>query len=292
MKKILVFGKNGQVGWELQRALGLHGTVVCLDRNDRGGNLENIETMISRIKEENPQFVFNAAAYTAVDAAENDYETARRVNGEAVKAMALACKELDAVLIHYSTDYVFNGSGDRPWHENDQIEPINSYGLSKAIAEESIKEIGGKAYIFRTSWVYGVHGKNFMKTMLRLGKQQDSIGVVADQIGTPTSAEFIADVSSWLAFNKTPLLTDVVHLVPSGEASWYTFACEIFNRAKCDDLIVKKVKPLRTAEYKTIAERPLNSRLDNSKLLSLMPKNSIYDWKIYAARVLDEILLK
>ena len=131
-----------------------------------------------------------------------------------------------------------------------------------------------------------------MKTMLRLGKQQDSIGVVADQIGTPTSAEFIADVSSWLAFNKTPLLTDVVHLVPSGEASWYTFACEIFNRAKCDDLIVKKVKPLRTAEYKTIAERPLNSRLDNSKLLSLMPKNSIYDWKIYAARVLDEILLK
>ena len=288
----MVFGKNGQVGWELQRTLRLHGIVTCLSRNDRGGNLENIEEMISRIEEEKPQFVFNAAAYTAVDAAENDYETARRVNGEAVAAMARVCKDLNAVLIHYSTDYVFNGAGDRPWNESDQTEPINSYGLSKAIAEEAIKEIGGKAYIFRTSWVYGVHGKNFMKTMIKLGKQRETINVVADQIGTPTSAEFIADISTWLAFNKTPVQTEIVHLVPSGEASWYTFACEIFNRAKCDDFVVKTVNPLKSREYKAAAERPMNSRLDNTKLLSLVPENSILDWKIYAARVIDEILLK
>lgn len=292
MQKILIFGKNGQVGWELQRSLGLHGTVACLGRNDRGGNLENIEELVSRIKEEKPQFVFNAAAYTAVDAAEKDFDTAKRVNGDAVSAMAKACKELDAVLIHFSTDYVFNGSGDIPWKEDDPIEPINMYGLSKAIAEEGIKEAGCKAYIFRTSWVYGVHGKNFMKTMLQLGRQKETIGVVSDQIGVPTSAEFIADVSTWLSLQKTPNQVEIVNLVPSGETSWYEFARLIFKQAMYQRLAVKTVKPLCSIEYETVAKRPLNSRLDNKKLLSLMPPNSILDWRTYANRVLDEILLK
>ena len=288
MSKILVFGKNGQVGWELQRSLGLHGDVVFLGRDDRGGNLLDVDSMVARIKEESPDIVFNAAAYTAVDAAETDFETARRVNGEAVGAIAQACKDIDSLLIHYSTDYVFNGVGDRPWSEDDSVAPINAYGLSKAIGEAAILRSGCRAYIFRTSWVYGVHGKNFMKTMLKLGKKPQSLGVVGDQIGTPTSAEFIADVSVWLATHYTPKTAEIMHLVPNGYTSWYEFAQEIFKSVD-ENFVVDKIKKLTTEEYRTRARRPLNSRMSNLKLLSIMPANLIKDWREYAGRVLREL---
>lgn len=290
MNKILVLGKNGQVGWELQRSLGLIGNTVFLGRNDLGGDLLKINEMIDRIKLERPQIIFNAAAYTAVDAAETDIEIANKVNGEAVAALANVCKEIDSLLIHYSTDYVFNGLGDKPWKENDAIAPINAYGNSKALGEKAILESGCKAYIFRTSWVYGVHGKNFMKTMLRLGRSRDSLGIVADQIGAPTSAEFIADVSTWLAMHKPVQNPAVVHLVPNGTTSWYGFAKGIFDQAKSENLMLKSLKALRTEEYPLPAKRPLNSRLDNTKLLSLLPAGAIKEWQCYALRVLQEIL--
>lgn len=290
MSKILVFGKNGQVGWELQRSLALMGGVLFLGRGDRGGDLLDIDSMIARIREEKPEIIFNAAAYTAVDAAENDQETAKRINCDAVTAMANVCKELNSLLIHYSTDYVFDGSGDRPWKEDDRIDPINVYGSTKALGEKAIIESGCKAYIFRTSWVYGVHGKNFIKTMLRLGQSRESLGVVADQIGTPTSAEFIADVSTWLALHKKPSRAEVIHLVPMGVTSWYDFALNIFANAGSTVLSVKSVKALKSTEYPTPAKRPLNSKMDNSKLLSLLPKGSVMNWQYYSKRVLKEIL--
>lgn len=290
MSRILVFGKNGQVGWELQRSLALVGDVVFLGREDRGGDLLDIDSMIARIREEKPGIIFNAAAYTAVDAAENDPETAKRINCDAVAAMANVCKELNALLVHYSTDYVFNGTGDRPWKEDDLIDPINVYGSTKALGEKAIIESGCKAYIFRTSWVYGVHGKNFIKTMLRLGQSRESLGVVADQIGTPTSAEFIADVSTWLALHKKPAQAEVIHLVPMGVTSWYEFALNIFANANSTVLSVKTVKALKSTEYPTPAKRPLNSRMDNSKLLSLLPQGSVLNWQYYLNRILKEIL--
>lgn len=290
MGKTLVFGKNGQVGWELQRSLALMGDAVFLGREDQGGDLLDIDSMVARIREEKPEVIFNAAAYTIVDAAENDQETAKRINCDAVAAMANICKELNALLIHYSTDYVFNGTGDCPWKEDDLIDPINVYGSTKALGEKAIIESGCKAYIFRTSWVYGVHGKNFIKTMLRLGQSQENIGVVADQIGTPTSAEFIADISTWLALHKKPIKAEIIHMVPMGETSWYDFALNIFANAGFTVLSVKTVKPLKSIEYPTPAKRPLNSRMDNSKLLSLLPKGSVKDWQYYSNRVLKEIL--
>ena len=290
MHKILVLGKNGQVGWELQRSLGLMGNTVFLARNDQGGDLLKINEMIDRIKQERPQIIFNAAAYTAVDAAETDIETANKINGEAVAALANVCREIDSLLIHYSTDYVFNGLGDKPWKENDTFSPINAYGNSKALGENAILESGCKAYIFRTSWVYGVQGKNFMKTMLRLGRSRESLGIVADQIGAPTSSEFIADVSTWLAMHRPVHNPEVVHLVPNGTTSWYGFAKEIFDQAKSENLMVKSLKALRTEEYPLPAKRPLNSRLDNTKLISLLPAGAVKEWQCYALRVLQEIL--
>lgn len=290
MCKILVFGKNGQVGWELQRSLGLVGEVVFLGREDQGGDLLDVDSMVARIRDEQPEIVFNAAAYTAVDAAENDQETAKRVNCDAVAAMAKACQEQSSLLIHYSTDYVFNGTGDRPWKEDDHTDPINVYGFTKAMGEKKIIESGCLAYIFRTSWVYGVHGKNFIKTMLRLGKVRECLGIVADQIGTPTSAEFIADVSTWLALHKKPSQAEVVHLVPTGATSWYDFADKIFSYLPPSVLSVKTIKPLTSSEYPTPAIRPLNSRLDNSKLLSLLSENAVMNWQYYSNRVIKEIL--
>lgn len=291
MSKIVVFGKNGQVGWELQRSLGLYGNVVFLGRNDRGGNLLDIDSMVARIKEEAPNMIFNAAAYTAVDAAENDFETAKKVNGDAVAAMAAISKEIDCMLIHYSTDYVFSGVGDRPWSEGDSVAPLNAYGLSKLIGEAAILRSGCRAYIFRTSWVYGVHGKNFMKTMLKLGKTRQSIGVVADQFGVPTSAEFIADVSTWLAMNKPSKNVEIINLVPNGLTTWYDFAKEIFSQVEQEGMVLKELKSLSTMEYPTPASRPANSRLSNSKLTKLLPKGVIKDWEYYARRVLNGICI-
>ena len=293
MSKILVFGKNGQVGWELQRSLGLCGDVVFLGRNDRGGDLLDIDNMVARIQEESPDIVFNAAAYTAVDAAETDFETAKRVNGDAVGAIAQACKDIDSLLIHYSTDYVFSGVGDRPWSEDDSVAPINAYGLSKSMGEAAILRSGCKAYIFRTSWVYGVHGKNFLKTILKLIHTRDTVSVISDQIGTPTPAELVADVSAWISQHAPiPKGTEVIHLVPNGVTSWYDFARYIILNDKQSKAFLEKIQPIDSSKYMVSARRPLNSRMNNSKLLEILPEKSINDWRIYVNRVMHELAYK
>lgn len=289
MSKILVYGKNGQVGWELQRSLALVGDVVFLGREDRGGDLLDIDSMVARIREEKPEIIFNAAAYTAVDAAENDLETARGINCDAVAAMADVCKELNALLIHYSTDYVFNGTGEHPWKEDDHIDPINVYGSTKALGEKAIIESGCKAYIFRTSWIFGIHGNNFLKTILHIATNRNKLKVVSDQIGVPTAADFVADVSTYLAVNRVPESGEIVNLVPHGEVSWFDYANLIITQSKIQNV---KIEPVSTLDYTTVAKRPLNSRLDNSKIKSLLPPGGIKDWRFYVLRTLEGFIRK
>ena len=296
MSKILVFGKNGQVGWELQRSLGLVGDVVFLGRNDQGGDLCDVSALTARIKAEKPEIIFNAAAYTAVDAAESDEKTAYLVNAEAVSAMAMAAKELGALLVHYSTDYVFDGSGQTPRTEETLPSPVNVYGASKLAGEKVILDSGCSSLIFRTSWVYGVHGKNFIKTILRLGQTKETLNVVNDQVGAPTSAEFIADVSTALAIrvlSGEKSLLGTYHLVPDGETDWCDFAKWIISNAQELDypltLSAQAIKGIPSEEYPTPAKRPRNSRLDNNKLKALFPKQSIHSWDTYAKRVLIEL---
>ena len=289
MSKILVFGKNGQVGWELQRSLALMGDVMFLSREDQGGDLLDIDAMVARIREEKPEIIFNAAAYTAVDAAENDQETAKRINCDAVAAMADVCKELNSLLIHYSTDYVFNGTGHRSWKEYDHTDPINVYGLTKAQGEAEIIKRAGRAYIFRTSWVYGIRGRNFVRTMLKIAKSRNSINVVNDQIGTPTSATFVADVSAYLALHRKTSQVEIFNLVPNGMVSWYGFASFIFSRIKKDQTL-PILNEIKSEDYRSIALRPLNSRLDNSKLAKTLPVGAIKNWDFYAQRVLEVLL--
>ena len=293
MCKILVFGKDGQVGWELQRSLGLVSDVVFLGRKDQGGDFLNIDDMIYRIQKEKPEIIFNAAAYTAVDNAEDDKELAKQVNCDAVAAMASVCLDLDCLLIHYSTDYVFNGLGERPWKEDDPVEPINVYGSTKAMGEKAIINSGCNCYIFRTSWVYGTYGKNFVKTILRLLDCNNNIKVVNDQIGTPTPATFLADASSWIALNKRIRPSEIVNIVPNGVTSWYLFAqriAQIRNMilgTKCESNIIS---PILSKDYPMKAQRPSNSRLDNHKLQSLLPKNVVKEWSFYADRIIKEML--
>ena len=296
MAKFLILGKNGQVGWELQRSLALHGEVLCPSRHDEGGDLSSPEKVATAILSFSPDAVFNAAAYTAVDKAETDNEEAYLINAQALQPMACACKKVGALLIHYSTDYVFDGSGQTPRTEDALPCPVNVYGASKLAGEKVIRDSGCSSLIFRTSWVYGVHGKNFIKTILRLGQTKESINVVKDQIGAPTSAEFIADVSTALAMrvlNGEKSLLGTYHLVPNGETNWCDFAKWIVSNAKELNypltLSVQDIKGIPSDEYPTPAKRPLNSRLDNNKLKGLFPKQSIHSWDTYARRVLIEL---
>ena len=296
MAKFLILGKNGQVGWELQRSLALHGEVLCPSRHDEGGDLSSPEKVATAILSFSPDAVFNAAAYTAVDKAETDNEEAYLINAQALQPMACACKKVGALLIHYSTDYVFDGSGQTPRTEDALPCPVNVYGASKLAGEKVIRDSGCSSLICRTSWVYGVHGKNFIKTILRLGQTKESINVVKDQIGAPTSAEFIADVSTALAMrvlNGEKSLLGTYHLVPNGETNWCDFAKWIVSNAKELNypltLSVQDIKGIPSDEYPTPAKRPLNSRLDNNKLKGLFPKQSIHSWDTYARRVLIEL---
>ena len=296
MTKFLILGKNGQVGWELQRSVALYGEVLSLGRHDEGGDLLYPEQVADRIKKFSPDVVLNAAAYTAVDKAETEQEDAFKVNSEALHYITQACKETGALLVHYSTDYVFDGTGQEPRPEDSPTSPINVYGCSKLKGEEIIKNSGCRFLIFRTSWVYGVHGKNFIKTILRLAKSKESLNIVNDQIGAPTSAEFIADVSTVLSLqvlNGNEKLTGTYHLVPNGETNWCDFAKWIVRYAKKLDFVLtlsdENISGISSKDYPTAAKRPLNSRLDNTKLRSVFPQQSIQSWDIYAKRVLIEL---
>lgn len=300
--KILLFGKNGQVGWELQRALAPLGELVALgsDSMDYCGDLTNPEGIAETIQRIQPSVIVNAAAYTAVDQAEKEQQLAQQVNADILQTIAQEAKALDAWLIHYSTDYVFSGEGCVSWREDDVAEPVNTYGVTKRAGEIHITTHCPKHLIFRTSWVYGVRGNNFVKTILRLAKERTELQVVNDQIGAPTSAELIADCTAHairtvasLQPTKKRSLTGIYHLSASGETSWYDYAAYVLSEAQAHNRVFTppKLKAIFTADYPTPAKRPLNSRLNTEKFTTtfglILPS-----WKEGLSRMLTEIMEK
>lgn len=296
--KILLLGKNGQVGWELQRSLAPLGELIALDRHTVEGlcgDLSDLEALRATIRQIKPDVIVNAAAYTAVDKAESETELADRVNGLATAVMAEEAASLDAWLIHYSTDYVFSGEGSTPWRETDAVAPVNHYGASKLAGEQAIIASGCKYLIFRTSWVYGARGNNFAKTMLRLAKDRETLSVIADQVGAPTGADLIADITA-LALQKimqNPELAGLYHLAASGEVSWQGYASHVvdFSRCQGEQLAVTAVNPIETTAYPTPARRPLNSRLNTQKLRDSFSLH-LPDWQSGVTRMLMEVLNK
>ncbi len=276
--KILLLGGNGQVGTELQRSLAPLGAVVIATRTGTlvdGAGCETADfdapdrlpALIERVA---PDVVVNAAAYTAVDRAEDDRDAAFRANAEAPDAIARACAMCDARLVHYSTDYVFDGSATRPYREDDATSPLGVYGASKLAGEHAIQASGAEHLILRTAWVYASHGKNFLLTMLRLGADRDELRVVADQIGSPTSAALIADTTTQLLKAPSAPL-GVFHLTATGQTSWHGFADAIFDRAVVTGRLSRRprVTPITTQDYPTPAQRPAYSVLDCSRLQAI-----------------------
>ena len=300
--KILLLGKNGQVGWELQRALSVLGEVVALDRHlvsttygTLVGDLSHLDELRETIRNVAPNVIVNAAAYTAVDKAEVERELAYRVNALASQVIAEEAKRLDALLVHYSTDYVFDGSGRAAWKETDAVAPVNYYGATKLEGEQLIVASGCKYLIFRTSWVFAARGNNFAKTMLRLAKDRESLNVIADQVGVPTGADLLADIAV-AALQQAlvkPELCGIYHLAPAGETSWHAYATFVieFARANGELLMVDAINPIASSEYPTPASRPLNSRLNTEKLRDSFSLH-LPDWQSGVTRMLMEALNK
>ena len=271
MLRILVPGKTGQVGWELQGALAPLGTVIALDRS--GMDLANPDSIRRVIRDAKPEVIVNAAAYNNVDKAESEPELAMRVNGVAPGIMAEEAKRLGAILIHYSTDYVFDGELDRPYNEDDPPNPLSEYGRSKLAGEQAIASSGAPHLIFRTSWVYAARGQNFVRTMLRLGRERSELRIVDDQVGAPNWARFIAKATAQVlrqlgdGHKAIGNRAGIYNLTATRAVSWYGFASAIFVEAKAQlGMTPPKLIPITTAEYPLPARRPANSRLDNSKL--------------------------
>lgn len=293
--KILLFGKNGQVGVELQRALAPLGELIALDRHsqDHCGDLTNLVDLERTISNIRPDVIVNAAAYTAVDNAETEVELAQHINALAPACIANAAKEINALLIHYSTDYVFSGAGENAWQESDSTSPLNLYGHSKLAGEMAIAASGGQYLIFRTSWVYAAHGRNFLKTVLALGKTKSELKIINDQHGAPTGAELIANVTAHCIQCFVPEKTGVYHLVASGSTTWHDYAQFIFTIARKQNIKLSvtadSVFPVSSDEFKVAAKRPLNSRLDCKKLCNEFAID-LPDWKLGVERTLLEIM--
>ena len=295
--KILLFGKNGQVGRELQRSLPPLGSLIALDRQsqDMCGDLANLEGLAQTIREVKPDIIVNAAAYTAVDKAETESEKADLINAQAPTVLAEEAHKCGALLIHYSTDYVFDGSGSQPWLESDAPAPLNVYGASKRDGERGIQSSGARHLIFRTSWVHATHGANFIKTILRLAKERDQLTIINDQIGAPTSAALIADMTTQAisTAKRKKNLEGLYHLAATGETSWHGYAQFIVSGAKRAGIKLKTspatILPISSDQFPTAAKRPLNSRLNTTKFEQsfglVLPA-----WQQGAARTLDEIL--
>ncbi len=262
--KILLTGCTGQLGRELKRSLGCLGEVVACDR--RQLDLAQADSLRAAVREIAPTVIVNAAAYTAVDKAESEPAAAAAINAVAPGILADEAKRLGALLIHYSTDYVFDGTKTAPYTEDDTPAPLSAYGRSKLAGEQAIAASGARHLIFRTSWVYGLHGANFMKTMLRLGKERDELRVVGDQVGAPTWTRHLADVTALLLARKE-LPGGLYHLAASGETSWHGYAEAIFAEAQRSGLMQKSpvVHRITSADYPLPAARPANSRLDCAK---------------------------
>lgn len=295
--KILLFGKGGQVGWELQRSLAPLGDLVALDADSQNlcGDFTNPEGLAQTVRAVAPDIIVNAAAHTAVDQAESEPELARTINALAPGVLAQEAKRSGAWLIHYATDYVFDGSGDKPWLETDPTGPLSVYGKTKLEGEEAIRATGCQHLIFRTSWVYAARGGNFAKTMLRLAQERDFLSVINDQIGAPTGADLLADISAHAIRTalRNPDVGGLYHLVAGGETSWHGYASFVIDFARQASIEIKvtpeAIQPVPTSAFPLPAPRPKNSRLDTQKLKNTFGLN-LPHWQSGVARMLTEIL--
>ena len=301
--KILLLGKNGQVGWELQRSLAPLGELIALDRHnpDLCGDLGNLSGLAATVQRVRPDVIVNAAAYTAVDKAESEPELARTLNALAPGVLAKEAARVGAWLVHYSTDYVFDGSGTGAWTETDTPAPLNVYGQTKLEGEQLIQAACPQHLILRTSWVYAARGGNFAKTMLRLAQERDRLTVIDDQLGAPTGAELIADVTAHAIrhLRQHPEDAGLYHLAAKGETSWCGYANYVLAQVEYAQTAIKDVPnqplplktrvatPIPSSAYPTPAQRPLNSRLDTRKLQSIFGL-TLPPWQQGVARMLSE----
>ncbi len=297
--KILLLGKGGQVGWELQRSLSPLGELIALDAdsNTLCGDFTDPTGLAETVRRVAPDIIVNAAAHTAVDKAESEPELARTINATAPGVLAQEAQRRDAWLIHYSTDYVFDGSGEQSWREQDATAPLNVYGATKLEGERLIQQSGCKHLIFRTSWVYGARGGNFAKTMLRLAQERDSMKVINDQYGAPTGADLLADVTAHALRTAVarPEVAGLYHLVAGGVTSWHEYASMVIAYARDQGVAIKvaqqAIHAVPTSVFPTPAKRPHNSRLNTDKLKHSFDL-TLPDWQSGVTRMLAEILEK
>jgi dTDP-4-dehydrorhamnose reductase len=297
--KIVLFGCNGQVGWELQRSLAVLGELVALDSDSRehAADFTRPEALAATVRALRPDVIVNAAAHTAVDMAEIEPELAHTINAEAPGILAREAATLNAWLVHYSTDYVFDGSGKRPWQEEDATGPLSVYGRTKLAGEEAVGASGCRHLILRTSWVYAARGGNFARTILRLAAERDELKVIDDQIGAPTGADLLADVTAHAvrAVRRDPGLAGGYHVVAAGEASWHDYARFVIEWARAHGLPVRvaaeAVQAVPSSEFPTRAKRPHNSRLATGKLCSAFDV-SLPHWQTGVQRMLAEAFAK
>ena len=300
--KILLFGKGGQVGWELQRSLAPLGDLIALDfdSNNYCGDFTNLPGLVDAVRDIKPNLIINAGAHTAVDKAESEPDLVRALNALAPGTLAKEAASIGAWLVHYSTDYVFDGSGSKPWLETDTPAPLNVYGRTKLEGEQLIHASGCKHLIFRTSWVYGARGGNFAKTMLKLAQERKMLKVINDQIGAPTGAELLADITahairqvSQQQLGAVP--SGIYHLVAQGEVSWFDYASHVVAFAKNSPMAAKilatSLQPVPTTAFPTAAQRPLNSRLNTAKLQATFGVR-LPSWKQGVERMLTEYIEK
>lgn len=294
--KIMLIGRNGQVGWELRRSLAVLGQVVACDRET--ADLSKPETLRPLIARMRPDVIVNAAAYTMVDKAEEEEALANTINAEAVCVLAAEARAAGALFVHYSTEYVFDGVKQGAYNEDDTTNPLNAYGRSKLAGERAVNATGGDWLVFRTSWVYGARGKNFLRTMLRLGAERETLNVVADQFGAPTPARMIADITAHAIREADrerrlgAFESGIFHLTAGDVTTWHGFASAIIDEARArlpgDAIKARTVTPIPTCAYPTPARRPGNSALNNAKLERRF-KISREPWQAGMSLVLDDV---
>ena len=296
--KILLLGKNGQVGWELQRSLAPLGEVIATDFDSAPpvrADFADGESLTALVRSVAPDLIVNAAAHTAVDKAEAEPDLVFAINATAVGTLAREAAACGAWLVHYSTDYVFDGSGRAPWTEASTTAPLGIYGRSKVASEEAIRASGCRHLILRTSWVYAARGENFAKTILRLARTREALSVIDDQIGAPTGAELIADVTAHAArvAAAQPELSGTYHAVAAGETSWHGYARHVIEFARRQGEAIRvapdAVKPIPSSAYRQAAPRPKNSRLDTTKLREAFGLH-LPAWQAGVDRMLSEVL--
>jgi len=296
--KILLLGKNGQVGWELQRSLAPLGELVALDFDSPGpwsANFARPESLAATVREVGPDVIVNAAAHTAVDRCESEAEHAHALNAAGPAVLAREAALLDCWLLHYSTDYVFDGSGTAPWVEDSPTGPLSVYGATKLEGERALRSSGCRHLIVRTSWVYSVRGGNFAKTMIELAQRRERLAVVDDQVGAPTGAELLADWSAHLlrTVQARPELAGTYHAVANGHTSWHGYARHVIERARAGGLPIKvapdAIDAVPSSAFKTAARRPLNSRMSTRKLRETFGL-ATPPWETGVDRMVDEML--